>query len=153
MIGLRRLSVLCLLAAGLVAPSSALAARASLADIEDEVMCPVCGTLLELSDSPQAQRERAYINKLIAQDRSKEQIKDDLVAQYGRNVLATPRTHGFDLTAWVVPAVALLALAAGLGLVWWRRARSGPRGPRAEPPALSAEDAARLERDISSYEL
>ena len=87
-------------------PAAALAARASLADIEDEVMCPVCGTLLELSDSPQAQRERSYINSLIARDWTKQQIEDALVRQYGPNVLATPSSHGFDLTAWIVPGAA-----------------------------------------------
>ena len=114
-------------------------------------MCPVCGTLLELSDSPQAQRERAYINRLIAQGQTKQQIEDALVQQYGPNVLATPSGHGFDLSAWIVPGLGLVALAAGLGVVWWRRGRR--RGPPEQPVPLSPEDAARLESDISSYEL
>src|SRR5438094_430461 len=86
--------------------SASTSTTASLADIEDEVMCPVCGTLLELSDSPQAQRERAYINTLIAQGKTKQQIEDALVEQYGPNVLATPSGSGFDLTAWIVPGLA-----------------------------------------------
>jgi cytochrome c-type biogenesis protein CcmH len=150
---LRALTVICLLAAALVAPASALGAKASLADIEDEVMCPVCGTLLELSDSPQAQRERAYINSLIAKNWTKHQIEDALVAQYGLNVLATPSGHGFDLTAWIVPGLGVIALAAALGFAWWRRGRPGSGGPKPEPPALSPEDATRLDRDLSSYEL
>ena len=36
----------------LAAPAAA--QEASLTDIEDEVMCPICGTTLELSASPQA---------------------------------------------------------------------------------------------------
>ncbi|MGB7587413.1 MAG: hypothetical protein WBM00_01755, partial [Solirubrobacterales bacterium] len=57
-----------ILAAAMVHAPSALAGlpRTSLPDIEDEVMCPICGTLLELSDSPQAQRERVFIARLIA---------------------------------------------------------------------------------------
>jgi cytochrome c-type biogenesis protein CcmH len=148
-----RVSVLCLLAAALASPAAALAARASLADIEDEVMCPVCGTLLELSDSPQAQRERSYINTLIAQGRTKQQIEDALVEQYGPNVLATPSGHGFDLTAWIVPALGLVALAAVLGFAWWRRGRPGSTGDEQPPGPLSPEDAARLDRDISRYEI
>jgi cytochrome c-type biogenesis protein CcmH len=149
---IRGLAILGLLVAALAAPAVA-ATRASLADIEDEVMCPVCGTLLELSDSPQAQRERAYINGLIAQGKTKQQIEDALVEQYGPNVLATPSGHGFDLSAWIVPGLAVLALAVGLGLVWWRRARRGSGQVRTEPAPLSAEDAARLERDMSAHEL
>lgn len=148
-----RLFVLCLLVAPLASPAAALAAKASLADIEDEVMCPVCGTLLELSDSPQAQRERAYINSLIAQGKSKQQIEDALVEQYGPNVLATPSTHGFDLSAWVIPALGLVALAGVLGFAWWRRGRPRSADGEGEPDPLPPEDAARLERDISSYEL
>jgi cytochrome c-type biogenesis protein CcmH len=150
---LRVLPALCLLAAALVAPTGVLAARASLADIEDEVMCPVCGTLLELSDSPQAQRERSYINSLIARNWTKQQIEDALVAQYGPNVLATPSGHGFDLTAWIVPGLAVVVLAGALGFAWWRRGRSGPGGRPPEPAPLSPEDASRLDRDLSSYEL
>jgi len=54
--------------------------RASLPDIEDEVMCPVCGTVLEHAFAPQAERERALIRRLIAEGRTKEEIKDALVA-------------------------------------------------------------------------
>ena len=46
-----------------LAPAPALAAtpQVNISDVEDEVMCPICGTLLELSDSPQARREKAFI--------------------------------------------------------------------------------------------
>ena len=125
--------------------------RASLPDIEDEVMCPICGTTLELSDSPQAQRERELIRRLIAQGQSKEGIKRALVAEYGEDVLAAPGTKGFDLSAWVVPAVGIALAAAGVALALVRLRRQ----PREPDPAegLDPSDAARLERDISSYEL
>jgi cytochrome c-type biogenesis protein CcmH len=142
---------LALLAAAPV--QAAVAPKASQTEIEGEVMCPVCGTLLELSDSPQAQRERSYINTLIAQGRTKQQIEDALVEQYGPNVLATPSGHGFDLTAWIVPALGLVALAAVLGFAWWRRGRPGSTGDEQPPGPLSPEDAARLDRDISRYEI
>ena len=63
--------------------------QTSLGDLEDEVMCPVCGTSLGLaSESPQAQRERAFIQGLIDDCRSKDEIKDALVAEFGDEVLA-----------------------------------------------------------------
>ena len=128
--------------------------RASLPDIEDEVMCPVCGTLLELSESPQADRERVFIHKLIAEGRSKQQIKDALVAEYGSAVLATPRGSGFDLTAYLVPIIAALfaAIALVAGVRRWRRsARRGEADPEGEPPR--GEDAERLESDLARYDL
>ena len=127
------------------------APRASLPDIEDEVMCPICGTLLELSFSPQAERERDYIRRLIARGETKSQIKDALVEQYGQDVLATPGDSGFDLTAWVVPGIGLIVLASVLGGVWWRRRRDPAERPEQEP--LSPQDADLLDRDMSSYEL
>src|SRR5215212_184737 len=98
--------------------------KANLPDVEDEVMCPVCGTALNLSFSPQADRERAFIQREINEGKTKEQIKDDLVEQYGTAVLAEPPKSGFDLTAWLVPGLAILvaAVAIGLGLRRWRRA-------------------------------
>ena len=67
----------------LLAPAGALAAtpQTSLSEISSEVMCPVCGTLLELAESPQAQREKAFISRLVAAGRSKAEIKDALVAE------------------------------------------------------------------------
>ncbi len=150
-----RVLALALALAVLLAPAAAgfrPQPRASLPDIEDEVMCPVCGTLLELSESPQADRERVFIRKLIAEGRSKQQIKDALVAEYGPAVLATPQGSGFDLTAYLVPIIAglLAATALVVGVRRWRRA-SQPDEPEAEAP--SGEDAERLDSDLARYDL
>jgi cytochrome c-type biogenesis protein CcmH len=132
--------------------------RASLPDIEDEVMCPICGVTLELAiDAPQAQQERAFIRRLIAEGRTKEEIKDALVAEYGDEVLAIPEGEGFDLAAWLVPGAAIVAAGAAIvvGLRRWRGQAGGPDGP-AEPAAerpLDPDDAKRLDSDLSRYEL
>lgn len=123
----------------------------NLAEIEDEVMCPICGTTLELSDSPQAERERELIRDLIAEGRSKQEIKDELVAEYGPDVLALPDSDGFDLAAWVIPALALVLGAAGVGIAIARLGRRREGDPAA--PELTASDAARLDRDIAEYDL
>jgi cytochrome c-type biogenesis protein CcmH len=129
--------------------------QTTVTEIEGEVMCPICGTLLELSDSPQARREKVYVAKLVAAGKTKAEIKDALVAQYGSEVLALPRGSGFDLTAYLVPVLALLVaiVAIALAVVRWRRdgtraqetstVASGPRG----------EDAERLDADIARYDL
>jgi cytochrome c-type biogenesis protein CcmH len=130
------------------------AERASLPDIEDEVMCPICGTLLELSESPQAQRERVFIRARIARGDSKQEIKDALVREYGQEVLALPNDSGFDLSAYVVPVLAFIAAAAALlvGVLRWRRRGGGepPGPPRAAP---TEEEAARLDADMARYDL
>jgi cytochrome c-type biogenesis protein CcmH len=149
-----RIAILALLLPALIAPLAfgATQERASLPDIEDEVMCPICGTLLELSEAPQADRQRVFIRRLIAEGRSKEQIKDALVAQYGEEVLATPQGSGFDLSAYLVPVAAGLVAAAALiaGVLGWRR-RGG--GPEPEPEAPRGDDAERLDSDLARYDL
>ena len=66
----------------LAAPAGALAAgcpKASLTDVEDEVMCLQCGVPLNVAeDAPSAKRERAFIQAQIERCESKQQIKDQL---------------------------------------------------------------------------
>jgi cytochrome c-type biogenesis protein CcmH len=131
--------------------SSGAEARANLPDIEDEVMCTICGTLLAESDSPQAERERALIRELIARGEEKEQIQDALVAEYGPRVLATPSGHGFDLLAWLVPGLGIALALGAIGYFVWR-SRARPR-EGAPPAELEPSEAARLDRDMSSYDL
>ena len=145
--------LLALAFAAAAASPAATPPQVGIADVEDEVMCPVCGTLLELSDSPQARREKAFIARMIAAGRTKAEIKDALVAEYGREVLALPGGSGFDLTAYLVPAIAfaIAAAALALGLLRWRRR---PDGDGAGPPARpGGRDAERLDADIGRYDL
>jgi cytochrome c-type biogenesis protein CcmH len=154
----RAVVLLALLAALVGAPATAAAQcpRTSLGDIEDEVMCPVCGVPLGLAtDAPQADRERAYIERLIADCRSKDEIKAALAAQFGDEVLALPGDEGNDdlgdVLVYVIPAVGILLALAGIAfaVVRWR----GGRGPR-EPAAAGAPQAERrLEADMERYEL
>jgi cytochrome c-type biogenesis protein CcmH len=147
-------------AALLVAAAALLAAappqpQTNLPDVEDEVMCPICGTALNLSGAPQADRERAYIRRQIAAGKTKDEIKDALVAEYGERVLAEPPKSGFDLTAWLVPGVAIVVAAAALALGLWRWRRAARRGgpPPGDGQPLDPGDAERLEADLARYEL
>jgi cytochrome c-type biogenesis protein CcmH/NrfF len=140
----------------LAAPASALAAvcpRASTSDIADEVMCLQCGVPLNLAeDAPSAKRERAFIQQLVDQCKSKDQIKTALVAQFGTHVLADPKARA----TWLVPALGFAAAihAVGLAGLRWRR-RRGLRTAAAAVTAPSAPacDAARLQADLDRYDL
>jgi cytochrome c-type biogenesis protein CcmH/NrfF len=133
-----------------LAPAAAAACpKTSTSDIADEVMCLQCGVPLNLAENaPSAKRERAYIDQLVQECKSKDQIKTALVAQFGDNVLAEPQGG----TAWLVPALAfgaavlLLAFAA----LRWRRQRK----PTARAtPAAAATDSSRLQQDLDRYDL
>lgn len=129
--------------------------RSILGEIEGEVMCPVCGELLELAESPQATREKAFIEKLAKEGKNKEEIKQALVNQYGDAVLALPKGSGFSLSAYIVPivgfVVAMIALALG---VWrWRVAASKREDREPEVQGPSDEDRKRLDDDLARYDL
>ena len=156
---MRRLTTLACVFAALASPAAAVAQdcpQTTLGDIEDEVMCPICGTPLALAtEAPQAQRERAFIERQIAACRSKPQIKQALVAQFGESVLALPGDEGGDdlgdVLVYVVPGVGILLALCGVGfaVVRWRERES--RGPRSA--ALPAADPSKLEADMDRYEL
>ena len=119
-------------------------------------MCPVCGTLLELAESPQAQREKVFVDRLIAEGKTEAQIKDALVAEYGDEVLALPQDSGFSLSAYLVPIVAFLiaAVALAVGVLRWRRA-GGRVAPtvRRRRPGRATRTRERLDADLARYDL
>jgi cytochrome c-type biogenesis protein CcmH len=137
-----------------VAPAGGAEPRASLTDIEDEVMCPICGTPLNLAAAPQAERERAFIRRLIARGQTKDEIKDALVREYGPEVLATPESGGFDLAAWAVPGagIVIAAIALAIGVRRWRRRPPAPEAA-ADEKGIDREDSERLRSDLARYDL
>ena len=147
-----------LMAALAVTPavSEAATPQTTLSEIETEVMCPVCGTLLQLAEAPQAKRQKAFISRLIVEGKTEGEIKDALVAQYGDEVLALPRGSGFTLSAYLVPIIAFLVavVALGLGIARWRRAGDPPDGGSSQDGGgPSEEDARRLDADLARYDL
>jgi cytochrome c-type biogenesis protein CcmH len=153
---MRRRITLILAAFVLLVPAAAAAQdcpRTSLGDIEDEVMCPVCGTPLGLaSEAPQADRERAFIQRQVDSCKSKDEIKQALVAEFGDSVLALPGDQGGDdlgdVLVYVVPAVGIALAAAGIAfaVVRWRR-------PGRPGRAVAGAEGARLDDDMERYDL
>jgi cytochrome c-type biogenesis protein CcmH/NrfF len=135
-----------LLALLLPSVASAACPRTSLASIEDTVMCQVCGVPLGLAtESPEATRERAFISNLVDRCDTANEIRAALVAQYGPSVLALPPTRGFELAAYLIPMLGVLAagaLVAMVALGW--RSRHHTREPSL-PSTLDAADDARVQ--------
>lgn len=135
----------------LAAPAAAATPRTTLPDVEDEVMCTVCGTPLNVAGGPAAEDERTLVRRLIADGQSKQQIKDALVREYGQGVLALPEAKGFNYAVYLVP-IALLTLVVALlvvALPRWR-ARQVAAVPAAGPE-LDPADLARLDDDLARY--
>ncbi|HYI99361.1 MAG TPA: cytochrome c-type biogenesis protein CcmH [Thermoleophilaceae bacterium] len=159
---MKRVALVAMLAV-LALPAAATAAdcpKTTLSAVEAEVMCPVCGTPLALAtEAPQANRERALIQRLVDRCRSKEEIKAVLVAEYGDGVLALPEADGFNLSAYLVPALAVLVGLVGVGFAArrWRRGGGRPAdGSLATAGRAGGSDAAakkRLDADLERYDL
>ena len=121
---MRRAAAIAVLA-GLLAVGSAQAAPPNAADLEAELVCPVCETTLDQSNAPVAERMKTFIRVRIAAGDSEQEIKNALVAQFGSEVLAEPPGGGFGLLAWLLPIAGLVGGAVGVALLvraWSRRA-------------------------------
>jgi len=124
--------------------------RPTLAELEGEVMCPVCNTTLDQSNSPIARRIKRFIAQRIAAGDSKQEIKDRLVADWGPQILAAPPKKGFDLLAWLLPIAGLLGGALVLAALAWRWSRAREPTPAAVgiDPALER----RIDQELARFD-
>lgn len=161
----RALTLAALLLALLASPTAALAAapKVDLVDVEDEVMCVECGIPLNTAEGAQPDSQRALIRDLIAQGKTKAQIKQELVAEYGPDVLALPETEGVGVTAYAIPLVLGAIVLGSLVLLvprWRRRPAAGMATADAPAPEVAADeqavlsdaDRARLDEDLARYD-
>jgi cytochrome c-type biogenesis protein CcmH len=144
---------LLLVAALLAVPTAARAneRHPTQSELEGEVMCPVCGTTLDQSNSPAAEQIKRVIARRIAAGDTKREIKDRLVAEYGEAILAAPQRKGLGLLAWWLPVAGILAAAAvvGVGAWRWSRAREREAGAAAGlDPALER----RLDDELARWD-
>jgi cytochrome c-type biogenesis protein CcmH len=150
--------VLAVLTLSGLGPAVATAAtpQASLTDIENDVMCVSCKEPLAVAQSPQSYAERNYIRTLIAQGKTKQQIEQALVGQYGPAVLGKPPANGFNLTVYVLPPAILVLGIVTLAIAlprWRRRTRLAAANPAAAGgPALQPAEARRLDEELAHFD-
>jgi cytochrome c-type biogenesis protein CcmH/NrfF len=128
--------------------------RASYLEVVNDVMCVVCHEPLSVAQSPEAFQERDYIRQLIAQGKTRKEIEDDMVQQYGPAVLARPPAHGVNLLVYIIPPVVLIVGIAIIAVFiprWRRRAREAEAEPTHAAAELNATDAQRLNEDLGRF--
>ncbi len=143
------IAVAALLMLGL--PAAALADEVRGVDVqslERELRCPTCNGPLAVSDSPAADQIKQKIRDMAADGKTSDQIKAALVADFGREILADPPKEGFDLVAWLVPSLGVLAGLAVIPFLTRRWARRGGRDTPAPVAAASPEELDRLEAEL-----
>ena len=147
-----------LLALALAAPALASESRPTLADLEDEIVCPVCTpATLDQSDAAIARQMKAFIAQRIAAGDTKSEIKAALVAEFGERVLASPPRRGFNLLAWVLPIVGAGLAAGVLAAAAWRWTRGREPAAVADPRSngrapLDPELERRLDEELARFE-
>jgi cytochrome c-type biogenesis protein CcmH/NrfF len=128
-------------------------ANARYYDLNHRMMC-TCGCAQLAGECnhvgcTQSGEELALLRTDIASGMTDSQIFTAFSAKYGATVLAAPRTHGFDLVAWIAPFAVFAA--ALLGTILLIRRWSGISAAKAQvaaanPPMETAADVERRER-------
>ncbi len=134
------------------AASACIQPRTSLAALEGQVMCPICHTTLDQSQSGAANQIRAIIQEKIARCETAAQIKRELVADFGPSILAAPPKHGFNLLVWVLPLVGIGLGAVVLGWLAWRWSRGREPVPAVDGPTLDPDLERRVDEELARFE-
>jgi cytochrome c-type biogenesis protein CcmH len=140
---------LLLLISGLVLSGAAADPEDQVREIAAQLRCPVCQNL-SVADSPSelANQMRGVIRDRLRAGQTQEQIQAYFVEKYGEWVLLAPTKTGFNLLAWVLPFVGVLAGGAAVAVLV--RRWSGPEGA-AEGAGPPAEDAAPPDTEDARY--
>jgi cytochrome c-type biogenesis protein CcmH len=122
------------------------------ADLEAEIVCPTCKTTLDQSSSPIATRIKTYIRARIAAGDSADEIKAQLVDQFGPAVLAEPPKRGFDLLAWLVPLGGLVVGVFVVAALAWTWSRRRDVGGGMEAGGLDPDLEQRVDEELARFE-
>ena len=134
-------------------------AAAVLADLENALMCKCddkCGKVLINCTCSTSDKTRAEFTKMLDSGLTVKQIIDMQVEKYGETVLSSPTKSGFNLTAWAMPFVALLAGGFGVSKIIeaWKK-KGGSHDPAAEdeePSSVSAKNSSRIQDELDKIE-
>lgn len=95
-------------------------------EIGKELQCPICQNFaVAYSPSPLAAQMRQIIRDKLQAGETRDQIIQYFVDRYGEGILWDPPKYGWNLIAWRLPVLALIAGAVGLLLLLksWTHAR------------------------------
>ncbi len=122
-----------------------------------ELWCPLCsGVRLDSCELKACEQMKDEIGIKLAEGQDLETIKSYFVDQYGPQVLGVPPAQGFNLLAWILPVVVLVAGAAFLllrGRSLTARPAAASSGRAAASPAPGEDPyARRLEEELERYD-
>lgn len=95
------------------------------------------------------------IKLLVAQGKDKDTVLKTLVAKYGEKILSAPTKKGFNLTAWILPFLALLsgAYLVQLFLRKWVQVKKGADSAKGKTKrGLDTRYKSILEKELKEFE-
>lgn len=95
------------------------------------------------------------IEQKLAQGESQEEIIQAFIARYGEKVLAEPPKRGFNLTAWLLPFVAILGGGGVIYILLKQWVRRGRRYQADAVPKAEEGDEGyqrRVEEELEEFE-
>jgi cytochrome c-type biogenesis protein CcmH len=148
------LPLLCLILCGGMGLAAAADVEQRAKEIEAKLMSPCCmsGTVAD-HGSAIAYQMKDEIRAMLNDGQTEREILDHYVAQHGPQILSMPRAQGFNLTAYLVPAVLFLLGVVGVMLAvrrWQSGEHPAPAVQTGGAPSapLDPEYAERLQREL-----
>ena len=138
----------------LTASLSHAADRERVNEISQKLMCTCggCNTTLGFCPHnvtcPNAVPMKAEIARMLDDGKDETVILAAFIDKFGPSVLSAPTTSGFNLTAWVMP---FLALAIGVMAVIFLGRRFRSRWPKEAPAADASQYQQRVEEELKKY--
>ena len=139
-------------------PSDRSPHRALMIEIEEGLVCQCgCGLTVHACNHlncPSGIPIKEEVAKRLAAGETEEQILAYFQTKYGEKVLSAPTFQGFNIVAWVTPAIFVLIGGLAMTLVARRWARQTEQQRAPGPPVAPADDPfrERLAREIEEFE-
>lgn len=132
-------------------------------EIQNELACYCgCGMTIQgclggmiCSESKAVSKQ---VGELLQSGKGKPEVLQAMVAQYGERILAAPTKEGFNLTAWIIPFVMLVAggLIVAKVISRWKQ-QTPPAQAAASQPQNEAKPSAdpyqeKFERELKEFD-
>ncbi len=150
---IKTLFIILILGLVLLPATPALAADVTVDDIAEQLICQCgCGMVLSECTCATAAGMVVLIEQNLDEGKSEEEILDYFVSLYEEKVLASPPKRGFNLVAWILPFVAILAGGVVIYLatrIWVKRGEQSATSSEAEEG--DEEYQRQLEKELKEF--
>ncbi|RMH71251.1 MAG: cytochrome c-type biogenesis protein CcmH [Gemmatimonadetes bacterium] len=121
------------------------------AEAQQELLAPCCWrSPIADHESDIAMTMRREVNQMAEEGKSKDEIVDFYIAEYGSQILSIPTREGFNMVAWIMPVIMLVlgVIMVILILLYWRRQTTAATSAMPVVESISSEMDERIEQEL-----